>query len=362
VRQWSNVRDVLDDLMAGWEAGRPVALATVVATWRSAPRQPGATMAVTTDGEVVGSVSGGCVEGAVYETALEVLGSGSVVLRRYGVSDDDALAVGLTCGGIIEIVVERVDRAGFPELELVAGAVAAGEPVAVCTVIEHPDPSRLGRHVVVTGPGSWTGGTGSARIDDAIADDAAGLLASGRSQVVTYGPDGERLGAGMRVFVSCLAPRPRLIVFGAVDFAAAVARVGSFLGYRVTVCDARATFATERRFPEADEVPRWRGERREDRRADRARRPHPRREVRRPAARRGPAVADGRLHRGDGLTPDARRPHPAVAGGGFHPGRLCPDPVADRARPGRAHSGGDCGEHRGRDRGPALGRWGRTSE
>lgn len=248
------MRDVLEEVLAAWERGEVSGLATVVATWRSAPRQPGASMAVTAAGEVVGSVSGGCVEGAVYATAREVIGGGTPQLTRYGVSDDDALAVGLTCGGIIDIFVERVDRAGFPELEVVARAVAAGQPVAVCTVIEHPDPARVGRHVVVTGPGQFVGTSGSARVDDAIGSDAAGLLASGRSQVLTYGPDGERLGTGMRVFVSCLAPRPRLIVFGAVDFAAAVARVGSFLGYRVSVCDARATFATARRFPDADEV------------------------------------------------------------------------------------------------------------
>jgi xanthine dehydrogenase accessory factor len=98
------------------------------------------------------------------------------------------------------------------------------------------------------------GSLGSARADAAVADDARGLLAVGRSEVLEYGPDGQRLGEGMEVFVSSYAPRPRMLVFGAIDFAAALAQQGSFLGYRVTVCDARAVFATPVRFPTADHV------------------------------------------------------------------------------------------------------------
>src|SRR4029450_6512475 len=98
------------------------------------------------------------------------------------------------------------------------------------------------------------GTLGSPAVDAAVAADARGLLASGRSETLSYGPDGQRRGEGMRVFVSSFAPAPRMMVFGAIDFAAAVARVGSFLGYRVTVCDARPVFATATRFPDADEV------------------------------------------------------------------------------------------------------------
>ena len=101
---------------------------------------------------------------------------------------------------------------------------------------------------------SQQGTLGSERADAAIHDDALGLLASGHNGTLEYGPDGERRGEGMRVFVWAFAPKPRMLVFGAIDFAAAVARVGSFLGYHVTVCDARPVFATRTRFPEADEV------------------------------------------------------------------------------------------------------------
>jgi len=125
--------------------------------------------------------------------------------------------------------------------------------VAVATVIAHVDPDWVGRRLVVE-PGSARGSFGSARVDAAVADDAIGLLAAGRSEVLTYGPDGQRRGTGMEVFVASYAPRPRMLIFGAIDFAASLARQGSLLGYRVTVCDARPVFATPARFPTADEV------------------------------------------------------------------------------------------------------------
>src|SRR6188508_2145777 len=203
-----------------------------------------------------------------------VVGSGVPVLQRYGISDDDAFAVGLTCGGILDVFVEEVNRESFPELTQIAADIEAGRPVALATVVEHPDPAWLGRRIVVRPDGivpaekhpasadsgvkrpglSVSGTLGSARADDAVADDALGLLAHGRNATLGYGPDGERRGEGMRVFVWAFAPPPRMLVFGAIDFAAAVARVGAFLGYHVTVCDARPVFATNSRFPEADEV------------------------------------------------------------------------------------------------------------
>ena len=248
------MREVLPQLLEWWRAGESVGVGTVVATFRSAPRPPGASMLVGPDGSAVGSVSGGCVEGAVYELAESVVASGEPVLERYGVSDDDAFAVGLTCGGILDVYVEKVSRETFPELEDVAADIDAGRPVALATVIEHPDPAWVGRRLVVRPDVPPTSGLGSPRADDAIHDDALGLLAAGHNATLSYGPDGERRGEGMRVFVWAFAPKPRMLVFGAIDFAAAVARVGSFLGYHVTVCDARPVFATASRFPEADEV------------------------------------------------------------------------------------------------------------
>jgi xanthine dehydrogenase accessory factor len=250
------VRDVLGELMSIWRAGDTAGLGTVVRTFRSAPRPPGASMVVAPDGSVTGSVSGGCVEGAVYEHATEVAKTGTPRLERYGVSDDDAFAVGLTCGGIIDVFVESMSQATFPELGAVADDIGEHRPVAVSTVIAHPDAQWVGRRLVVRPDPSRpvAGSLGSARADAAVADDARGLLAVGRSEVLKYGPDGQRLGEGMEVFVSSYAPRPRMLVFGAIDFAAALAQQGSFLGYRVTICDARAVFATPVRFPTAEHV------------------------------------------------------------------------------------------------------------
>ena len=246
------MRDVRGELGAWWRAGNPIGMATVVGTWRSAPRQPGATMLVGEDGTAVGSVSGGCVEGAVYELCRRALETGEPKLQRYGISDDDAFEVGLTCGGIIDLFVEKVDPQTFPELGAVLDSIESGEPVAVVTCIEGP-PDRLGRRLVVW-PDRRAATLGSSRLDDAVADDIRGMLAAGRTGIVHYGYDGERRGDALSLFVSSHAPRPRMLVFGAIDFAAAVARIGFFLGYQVTVCDARPVFATRKRFPDADEV------------------------------------------------------------------------------------------------------------
>jgi xanthine dehydrogenase accessory factor len=246
------MRDVLDQLQDWWTQGAEVGLATVVSTWSSAPRPPGASMLVGPDGSAAGSVSGGCVEGAVYELATGVRDSDPAVLQRYGVSDDEAFTVGLTCGGIIDIFLEPISRASYPELGEVIADVRAGRPVAVATVVDAPDGLR-GRRLIVR-PEQVQGSLGSQRLDDAVRDDARGLLVQGRTRVLRYGRDGERRVDDIGVFVASYAPRPRMIVFGAIDFASAVARVGSFLGYRVTVCDARAVFATAKRFPDADEV------------------------------------------------------------------------------------------------------------
>src|SRR5690606_29467628 len=156
------MRDVLDDLLSWWRDGRSVAMATVIATWRSAPRPAGATMLVGPDGTAVGSVSGGCVESAVYELGQEVLATGQPALTRYGVSDDDAFAVGLTCGGIIDLFVERIDRHSFPELGDVAASIAADEPVAVATIVEGAA-DQVGRRLVVW-PDRRAGTLGSARL------------------------------------------------------------------------------------------------------------------------------------------------------------------------------------------------------
>jgi xanthine dehydrogenase accessory factor len=246
------LRDILDQITKWWDSGETFGLATVVNTFRSAPRDPGAALAVSGGGEVVGSVSGGCVEGAVYELAQEVCESGQPVLQTYGISDDTAFDVGLTCGGIIELFVEPVSRERFPGLGDVAAAIRDEVPVAVATVIAGP--GVLGaRRIIRADAATGTLGAGE-RLDEAVDDDVRGMLAQGLTGVRHYGEHGERRLDDLSVFVQSFAPPPRMLVFGAIDFAAAVARAGKFLGYRVTVCDARPIFATNARFPDADEV------------------------------------------------------------------------------------------------------------
>ena len=249
------MRDVLDDLLAWWRADQPAAMATVVGTWRSAPRPPGATMLVGPDGTAVGSVSGGCVEGAVYELGQATLGSGQPTLARYGVSDDDAFEVGLTCGGTIEIFIERVDRTGWPELAQLAESVAAHQPVATATLIRGPA-ERLGGRLTIW-PDRHIGTLQVPGLDEVVLADARGALSAGRTGPISYGADGQRMGDELTVFIQAFNPPPRMIVFGAIDFAAATARIGQFLGYRVTVCDARPVFATGRRFPGVEVVVDW---------------------------------------------------------------------------------------------------------
>lgn len=246
------MRELLSELSAWHEAGKPFALATVVSVRGSAPRAPGATMAVTDDGTVAGSVSGGCVEGAVYEVAGEVLATGDPQLRSYGISDDEAFGVGLTCGGTIDVLVAPFTAsADRTSLRDVGETVARGEPVAVATLL--PDAAPAGARRVVRLDGA-EGSLGDEGLDAAVTDDARGLLAQGATGRQWYGAHGERRMQDVSVFIQTYAPPPRMIVFGAIDHAAATARIGSFLGYRVTVCDARPAFATRERFPTADEV------------------------------------------------------------------------------------------------------------
>jgi xanthine dehydrogenase accessory factor len=247
------MREILGELMGAYDRHEPCAMATVVRTWRSAPRPAGSSMIVTSGGEAIGSVSGGCVEGALYDLGQEVLDDGEPRFETYGVSDDDAFSVGLTCGGILDVFVERVDEETWPELPGIVRSVEAEEPVAVALVVACPEGGPLGRHLVVR-PDSIEGSLGTQRLDETVSADARGLLASGTTGFLRYGPEGERLGDGLEIFVSSMAPPPRMYIFGAIDFSAALCRVGKVLGFRVTVCDAREIFATPRRFPDADEV------------------------------------------------------------------------------------------------------------
>ncbi|HEX3908573.1 MAG TPA: XdhC/CoxI family protein [Mycobacteriales bacterium] len=245
------MRDIAAGLRPLLAAGQPFAMATIVGVSGSSPRPPGTAMVVDTDGAALGSLSGGCVEGAVYTAAEEVLETGIAVVETYGISDDDAFAVGLTCGGVLDVLVHRVAGDELDQVREVLDALDAHEPIAVATVIGGPAP--LGARLVVS-PVGTTGSLGAVGLDAAVTDDTRGLLAAGRDGVRHYGANGERRLDDVTVITQSFTPPARMLVFGAIDFAAAVARLGVFLGYHVTVCDARPVFANPARFPEAHEV------------------------------------------------------------------------------------------------------------
>ncbi|MDH6625965.1 xanthine dehydrogenase accessory factor [Streptomyces sp. LBL] len=247
-----NIADTLYD----WcREARPFALATVIQVSGSAPLPPGTALAVDADGTAVGSISGGCVEGAVYELCQQVLAdSGTPVRARFGYSGDDAFAVGLTCGGEIDVLVQHVDSATQPHLTTALEAVTQGRPTAVAQIIDGPE-GLLGRTLSLLGDGSAYDGTlGSTREDRAVAAQARALLRAGRTARTEVGGDADTCPERLSVLVHTHAPRPRMLIFGAVDFAGALSEVGRFLGYHVTICDARPVFATPTRFPHADEV------------------------------------------------------------------------------------------------------------
>ena len=245
--------EVLPEAVEALRAGRSVVMATVIDAQGSSPRDPGASMLIHVDDTVVGSVSGGCVEGAVYETAKQVLVDGAPVVEEFGYSDADAFAVGLTCGGELTIFIQRLDPEDAEFVARTAADVAAGRPLSWAIVVRHPDPQRVGRRVVVR-PDSHDGSVGGPFADHAVVDDVRGVLATGDNRLMHFGPEGERMGNEMEVFVSSFQPPPRMLIFGAVDFAAALAQQSTILGFEVTVCDARGVFATPERFPTADEV------------------------------------------------------------------------------------------------------------
>ena len=242
------MRDIAPALRRLCESGRRFAIATVTATSGSTPRPVGTIMAVTEDGEVVGSLSGGCVEAAVYDVAQRVLSDGRAQQVSYGISDDDAFAIGLTCGGTLHVLVAEHDRIVLGEL---LRRLEVGEPCALATVVAGP--ATVGAQLLVTEL-DVVGSLGNDGLDVAATADGRGVLAAGQHGLRHYGPRGERRIDDVTVLFQAFTPAPRMLVFGGTDFAGALTRMGAFLGYRVVLCDARPVFATTRRFPAADEV------------------------------------------------------------------------------------------------------------
>ncbi len=292
------MKEILSDIDRWRSQGKRVAIARVVGIEGSGPRDIGATMAVSDIGEVAGSVSGGCVEGAVVTEALKTMGISSMpaggstlamgdlgdvdrdaigcpTIQTFGYSDDEAFAVGLTCGGTLHILIDPDLPHFYDELEenvknerpFVWVTVSSLNPAEAgdYEISEISPEGRnafslsgelpvLGVSMLVYEDGSHTGSLGRDDLDQVVIRDSLGALAVGRTDVRHYGRNGQARHQEVGVVLEVFAPPPRMIIFGAVDFTAALVRVAKVLGYRVTVCDARPVFATQARFPMADEV------------------------------------------------------------------------------------------------------------
>jgi xanthine dehydrogenase accessory factor len=227
------MQEVLSEIGVWRERGDRIALATVIDVQRSAPRPPGAKMAVNEHGEIAGSVSGGCVEGAVAEIADGILRGDPPQLVHFGIADSDAWDVGLPCGGEIDVWVQAYEPGRFEEL------ARSGGRAAEVTVLEGAAP---GAKLLVFADGATTGSLGSPELDDEAARLGTELL---------WAETSERRNG---MFVDVIGPPPRLLVFGAVDIAASLCRLARAAGWRPYVIDPRARFATPDRFPDAEEV------------------------------------------------------------------------------------------------------------
>ncbi len=227
------MKEVLTEIGLWKARGDRIALATVIDVQRSAPRPPGSKMAVNEHGEIAGSVSGGCVEGAVAEIADGILRGDPPQLVHFGIADSDAWDVGLPCGGEIDVWVEAYEPGRFEEV------ARAGGRAAEVTVLEGAAP---GAKLLVEADGARSGSLGSPELDDEVARVATGLL---------WAETSERRDG---LFVDVIGPAPRLLVFGAVDIAASLCTLARASGWRPYVIDPRARFATRDRFPDAEEV------------------------------------------------------------------------------------------------------------
>jgi len=240
------------ELLAAHDRGRRLAVASVIAVDGSAPRALGTSMAVDDTGRVVGSISGGCVEGAVYDACIRVLETGTTEVCEFGFTDDDAFAVGLSCGGRLTVFVRELEPAGA-DIGLILEELRRareGRDAGIALVLRDTGISLI---TAVRTPETPPANEPADPLAARIAQELTGAIHAGRTVRRRVECEGEILEAVLLVS----APPPRLIVFGAVDFSVALSNAAQLLGFRVTVCDARPVFATADRFPGADVVNRW---------------------------------------------------------------------------------------------------------
>ena len=239
----------LETALTWLDQGRRVVAATLVETLGSAPLDPGAEMLVDDTGRIEGSVTGGCVEGALYEEARSVLNGAPPRVATYGISDQQAADVGLMCGGTVKVFVHELDDRNA--LEATRRQIACEEPVALATLLDGKGAGAKMAITAATTIGSFAQGD---LLDDNVARDARGFLDEGRSAVRRYSAKGETMGDDLRVAIHAFATPPRMVIFGAIDFSAALARQAKEIGYKATIVDARQAFAQSPRFSEHAEV------------------------------------------------------------------------------------------------------------
>lgn len=238
------MREVIDDIERWQTEEEAVALATVIATWGSSPRRPGAKMALTPDGKIAGSVSGGCVEGAVFEAGVQALEQKRGQRLHFGVADETAWDVGLACGGEIDVFVEPLD----PELTARIGRLLREERAGVvATVVEGPE-DLTGAKLFVDENGEVSGDLLDERVAAAVREEAAAALAAGQPRRVTVSTEA----SPVELFLDVILPPPTLIMVGGVHIAIALAKMAQALNFRTIIIDPRRAFGSEERFPDVD--------------------------------------------------------------------------------------------------------------
>ncbi|MFQ5615158.1 MAG: XdhC family protein [Anaerolineales bacterium] len=246
------MRDILPDLDSWVADDRPIALATVIRTWGSSPRGAGANMGITATGQITGSVSGGCVEGAVIEAGIESIQTGKPRLLHFGVADETAWEVGLACGGAIDVFVQPLHSGIFAFLR---EAIRQEYPAAVVTIIRGPE-DWLGCGLIVMEGGEAVEGI-PFEVSEAAREVGEDALAAGRPVRAAFThPAGEG-----ELFADVSLPPPELAIVGGVHISIALAKIAKVLGYRTIIVDPRRAFGNAARFPHADRlVQRWPGE------------------------------------------------------------------------------------------------------
>ena len=237
-----DVRDILDDIEKWASQGKSIAIATVIQTWGSSPRREGAKMAITPDGGISGSVSGGCVEGAVFEAGVEALEKNEPRMLHFGVADETAWEVGLACGGSLDVFIKPYDEELFKSQR----AVLTSEQSAVLVTAVRGPAELLGRELLVNEKGE-TEGSISNELDQSVIPLAKETMALGNTRRVT-------LNESVEVFIELLQPPPTLVVVGGVHITIALTALAKTLGYRTIVIDPRKAFGNEQRFPNVDRL------------------------------------------------------------------------------------------------------------